>query len=345
MAKAKKLPSGNWNVLVYAGTDSNGKRKYESFTAESKKEAEFLAAEFALKRKELRDPKNLTVQEAIKRYVDSKDGVLSPSTIRGYRTIQNNNLQALWNVRLSALTNETIQLALTQEATTHSPKSVSNMCGLLTAALKMFAPGFVVRVSLPRKKERRSTVPVDAQIKQLLELARGTEIELPIILAAMGSLRAGEIAALTQEDVESGGVRVSKAIVRNQHQQWEVKQSPKTQAGIRLAPLPEPALELLRKRCEGKSPSDRLFEFSPQTIYKRYAALRVQCGMEQCRFHDLRHYYASMAHALGIPDQYIMQNGGWKDKGTLTRIYQHAQDDRAQMENKKLTGFFSEFLK
>ena len=37
MAKAKKLPSGKWRALVYDYTDSNGKRKYQSFTAETKK--------------------------------------------------------------------------------------------------------------------------------------------------------------------------------------------------------------------------------------------------------------------------------------------------------------------
>lgn len=51
MAKAKKLPSGSWRCQVYDYTDFKGKRYYESFTAETKKEAEYLAAEFALNKK------------------------------------------------------------------------------------------------------------------------------------------------------------------------------------------------------------------------------------------------------------------------------------------------------
>lgn len=43
MAKAKQLPSGNWRVQVYDYTDSIGKRHYKSFTAETKKEANFLS--------------------------------------------------------------------------------------------------------------------------------------------------------------------------------------------------------------------------------------------------------------------------------------------------------------
>ena len=48
MATAKKLPSGKWRCLAYIGKDENGKRQYKSFTADSKKEAEFLAASYLL---------------------------------------------------------------------------------------------------------------------------------------------------------------------------------------------------------------------------------------------------------------------------------------------------------
>ena len=47
MAKAKKLPSGSWRVLQFVGLDADGKRQYKSFTAPTKREAEFLAAEAA----------------------------------------------------------------------------------------------------------------------------------------------------------------------------------------------------------------------------------------------------------------------------------------------------------
>lgn len=47
MAKAKKLPSGSWRVRVYDGKDAAGKNIYRSFTAATKKQAEFLAAEYA----------------------------------------------------------------------------------------------------------------------------------------------------------------------------------------------------------------------------------------------------------------------------------------------------------
>lgn len=45
MATAKQLPSGSWRCQVYAGTAPDGKRQYRSFTAYTKKEAEYAALE------------------------------------------------------------------------------------------------------------------------------------------------------------------------------------------------------------------------------------------------------------------------------------------------------------
>ena len=47
----KETPSGQWRTLAYSHTetiDGKQKRIYESFTAPTKKEAEYMAAEFML---------------------------------------------------------------------------------------------------------------------------------------------------------------------------------------------------------------------------------------------------------------------------------------------------------
>ena len=99
MAKAKKLPSGSWRVRVPDGKNlETGKPKYKSFTADTKKEAEYMAAEYALTRKEKEKPKNLTVGEAIDRYID-ENPLLSDSTKVGYRKIRRNNLKPIINLK------------------------------------------------------------------------------------------------------------------------------------------------------------------------------------------------------------------------------------------------------
>lgn len=339
MAKITKTKSGKYRTLVFY-LDEDGKRCRKSFTHEDKNTVKFMAADFLANQKDAQKENLMTVGEAMKRYVDSKENVLSPSTVRGYRRICRNNLTELQKVQLNDLTNELIQKAVNAEAVKHKPKTVSNSYGLLTAALKMFLPDFRPIATLPQKKKYHASVPVDKQIKELLRLAAGTDIEIPILLAAMGSLREGEIAPLLVEDILDNGVRVNKAMVRTPQEKWEVKPAPKTQAGERIAPLPPEVIQKIRKYSVNKAPTDRLCNMNPAMIYKRYCSIRKQCGMDNCRFHDLRHYYASMAHTLGVPDQYIMLYGGWKDKTTLTKIYQQAQPDYTDKEAKKVTGFF-----
>lgn len=288
MAKISRTKSGKYRTLVFY-LDENGKRCRKSFTHEDKNTVKYLAASFLAGRKDNCKEERMTIKEALKRYVDSKENILSPSTIRGYRAICKNNLIELQSVRLCDLTNEIIQKAINTETRLHTPKTVANIYFLLTAALNMFLPNFRPVATLPQKKRFEAVVPVDEQVKKLIALAAGTDVEIPIILAAMGSLREGEIAPLLVEDILDSGVRVNKAMVRNQQGKWEIKMRPKTKAGERISPLPPEVIAKIRESVKDKALDERLCNMNPSTIYRHYVKLRTQCGMERCRFHDLRH--------------------------------------------------------
>ena len=87
--KAKKLPSGNWRVLVYDYTDAAGKRHYKSFTDPDKNVAMFMANDYLSHHRgeAAATYADLTLKQAAERYVDSKEGVLSPSTVKEYRRV------------------------------------------------------------------------------------------------------------------------------------------------------------------------------------------------------------------------------------------------------------------
>ena len=146
MAKAKKLPSGNWRVQVYAG-EENGKRKYKSFTASSKKEAEYLAAEWARDKKD-REQGNITVKEAMSRYIESKENIISPSTCREYLRMVSHFPQELLQARLDSLSQESVQQAINVLTRGHSAKTVRNPPVFLTTSHKGAEPR---RTSTPRQ--------------------------------------------------------------------------------------------------------------------------------------------------------------------------------------------------
>lgn len=327
MAKAKKLPSGQWRTLVYNYTDCSGKRHYESFTAESKSESEFLAADFARNKKQLRNEASISFGEALERYINSRATVLSPGTIREYkRSIK--DYDDIKNILVSEITQEQIQEHINTFNVSHSPKSVRNNHGLLSAVLKKYRPNFALTTVMPQKERPNLYIPTDNDIKAIMNVVRNTEMELPILLAAFGPMRRGEICALSSENISGKRVHVCQNMVCDSNNNFVIKQ-PKTYAGNRYIEYPDFVADKF------KNITGRITNLNPNMISSRFHHVLIRAGVPHFRFHDLRHYGASILHALGIPDAYIMERGGWESDSILKNVYRHVLDDkRAEMTNK-----------
>ena len=65
-----------------------------------------------------------------------------------------------------------------------------------------------------------------------------------------------------------------------------------------------------------------------------------RAGIPHFRFHDLRHYCASVQHALGVPDAYIMQRGGWGNDRVLKEVYRHTLKDKVSEMDDKANNYF-----
>ncbi len=329
MAKAKKLKSGNWRVLVYEYTDENKKRHYKSITAPTKKEAEYQAAEYALNRKGT-SYEDLTLKEAYERYIKSKSAVLSPSTIAGYERSKKNHFQKLMPMKLSKITARHIQTAVNELSANHSPKTVRNAHGLLHSVIKSYRPNFDFNTTLPQKVKPQYTIPTTADITVLLENAN-EKIRVPILLASQGGLRRSEICALKLNDFTDLGVNVTKASVYDNNNEVIIKTT-KTIAGTRFVPLPQYVILEARNW--------KYFGCTPTTLSNWYYKLQNKTDVPKFSFHKLRHYFASELHARGIPDKYIAEIGGWETVEMLQRIYQHTLRDKQQEISEKIISIF-----
>ena len=347
MAKAKKLPSGQWRTLVYSHTDPiTKKRKYKSFTSESKWESESMAAEYRAKQKERirASGLDLTVSKAIARYIESKEAIISPATVREYLRSAEKDYNDIKSLKLRELSQEIIQKFINNHCKIKSPKTVHNIHGLLSATLGMFYPELKLITTLPEIPEYERRMPTDEEIKKLLKAAEGTEAEIIILLAASGSLRRGEIAEVRTKDVSESGIFVRCDVVQDKDKKWVTKDTTKSKAGYRFTPLPKELINKL-KAIKPIGDDDRLVKLSPTQIYERFSkALRIS-GIPHIRLHDLRHYYASVLHALKVPDKYIMKYGGWKTSSVLQNVYQHTIEDREKVEQDKILKHFEGIAK
>jgi integrase len=330
MSKPQKLPSGNWRVQV--SKTVNGKLVRKSFTDPDKRKAELMAAKWLAEQEE-QAPQKLTLRQAYEKYIEMKNNVLSPTTIRAYKSMSKFTFQAIMDLPLDKISNTLVQIEVNELSATVKPKSVRNAYGLLNAVVSTFCPNLTLRVTLPQKEKPSLYIPDDSEIKKLLKFVEGKNIEIPILLAAFGPMRRSEICALTSEDLNGNVVTVNKALVRS-GKEWQIK-IPKTYSSYRQIEYPKFVIEKI------KNINGRLVEMTPNAITKMFEREIKKCGLPHFRFHDLRHYAVSTLHAINVPDKYIMSRGGWATNYTMNNVYNHTLKNAKDQTEEKITAHFN----
>lgn len=346
MAKATKLASGNWRVRAYDYTDADGKKHYKSFTASTKKEAEFLAAEYYTKKTDEQTTyTDMTVAQGIEKYIASMDKVLSPSTVRVYDQTLRLYLQPLMPIKLSKLTNTMIQDAVNAEAVGHAPKTVRNSVALLSATLKRYRPDFAMHINLPQKQKPSIQIPTEEEMQKVLQCAEGTEMEAPLLLAACLGLRRSEILGLKWDKInfETGTICIDTAVVYDINYTPTAK-PPKSASGYRVLTVAPYILDVL-KRDKAKAKSDYVTTLTGKQLYSRFDRILRNLGLPHYRLHDLRHYHASVMLAMGVPDKYAMQRMGHATDNMLKNVYQHIMTQKKNEIDDTLDSYFANFLR
>lgn len=361
MPKKKKtrglLPSGKYNRLVYVGVRADGSRRYESFTADSPEQADADASAFKLRVRELRRQgvavedipredvpvrRTDTVETYLARYIATGRATgLSPSTLLGYRRIAKRAYKTILGRSIDALTLDDVQDYVNAQAERGlSPKSLRNELSLLSCAIRNARPDLRLdQIRLPRRTRSEMQIPDNKQVARMLEASTDTPLYIPLLLAAMCGLRRSEICALNWSDVDlkRRTIHIHAAEVKNEDNGFTVKGT-KTQAGDRVINIPSTVSQELAK---SRTLSRRVTDLTPDAITRRYERLLDRLTDEDHpripgRFHDLRHYHASVMIAVGAPDKYISSDMGHASMEMVRRVYGHVMGDRQQAINAQM---------
>lgn len=304
--KPRQLPSGSWNCRIMIGGQSY------SFTHADKKTVMRMASEFADDYRRKMD--NPTLLERMREYVAENTERLSPSTVRSYngmiRMIAERSPR-IASKRLSAITEQDVSDIVRPLRTLKTKRNYVNFIHACTGK----SAGKLTGVS-----SKRVHVPTELEVKGLLQIFRNTELEVPIMLAAYGGLRRGEICALRMSDIDGDFVHISRAVVRDQSGEWVTKE-PKTASSVRSVLLPHFVIERIQEQ-------GYITHLLPSQVSNRFWKKQRNLGIPPYCFHSLRHFHASYLHYLNIPDAYIQKRGGWANASTLQNIYRHALADK-----------------
>ena len=340
MPTARKLPSGSWRCQVFSHKDASGKRIYKSFTCSDttkrgKRKCEDAAAAWA-RDKELHLASSKTFGQAADLYINDRRNTLSPRTIEDYERTKRLYLKDLDQIRVDNISQKDIQRVVDKWSATLSSKTVVNIHCFISAVMRQERPQMALTTTLPQRTKPNLTIPSDSDITALMTSIKGTTLELPVMLAAFGPMREGEICALDARNIDGNTVHVCENMVKkivDKKTTWIIRH-PKSTESDRFIEYPD----FVRDMWAGKT--GRLVDMNPNTLCKAFKRVLDDLDIESFRFHDLRHWCASTLHAQGVPDAYIMQRGGWSSDRVLKAVYRHTLSDRQKEMNEKANEHF-----
>ena len=220
------------------------------------------------------------------------------------------------------------------------------------------------RCVLPKRTQKEVRPLDDAEVTALLQAAKGGDMEYIINVALFTGLRLSEILGLTWDcvDFKRGTVSVTKQLARKT--QWTEQgyfETPKSGKPRTITPARAVMETLNQQKTEQISARLRAGELwdnstglvftneigQPLTqgiVRHRFLSLLRDAGIEQARFHDLRHTYAVNAIRAGDDIKTIQSNLGHASAGFTLDKYGHFTEQMKTDSAARMDSFMDQVL-
>lgn len=323
--KVEKLPSGNYRATkMYKG------KRYR-VTFDHKPTDKEVTLSLAEKMNETDMGMKGTFENAAKNYIQNRENVVSPATIRTYNIKINQLSDKFKSLNLYNIQNSDVQAEINSFALDHQPKTVKTLYGFISSVLSEYRPNLRLRIKLPQTIRKEEYEPSNEDIKRILDCAKGTPYSVAFQLGVL-SMRRGEICAASIDDLTGNELRIHRTMVYNEG--WIAKETPKTDESNRVLPLPEPLADEIREQ-------GFIYNGHPNALNKAIHRFQDKLGIPHFKFHTLRSYFASYAHSIGIPEADILKIGGWSTPSIMRSVYRKSLDEsKTNSMNKIASGLF-----
>ena len=311
--------------------------------------AEFVAGEAAIDR-------DMPFSSYLVQWMEIARSTLKPNTAAGYTSMIQNPIAPYFQQRgitLGGLQAVDIQMFYTSQLKRVSANTVIHYHAIIHRALKYAVKTDLIdvnpadKVERPRKDRFTASFYDGNEVNRLFQAARGTPLELPVMLAAFYGLRRSEVVGLKWEAIDfenkTIAIRHTVTVCAEKGRRIEVAaDTTKTASSRRTLPL-APAFQTKLAALKEQQEKNRILcgrsyctdylgyvlvdamgnRLKLSYISTAFPALLKRNGLRPIRFHDLRHSCASLLLKNGVPMKQIQEWLGHSDFSTTANIYAH----------------------
>ena len=311
--------------------------------------AEFVAGEAAIDR-------DMPFSSYLVQWMEIARSTLKPNTAAGYASMIQNPIAPYFQQRgitLGGLQAVDIQMFYTDQLKRVSANTVIHYHAIIHRALKYAVKTDLIdanpadKVERPRKDRFTASFYDGNEVNRLFQAARGTPLELPVMLAAFYGLRRSEVVGLKWDaiDFENKTIAIRHTVTACAEKGRRIEvaaDTTKTASSRRTLPL-VPAFQTKLAALKEQQEKNRILcgrsyctdylgyvlvdamgnRLKLSYISTAFPALLKRNGLRPIRFHDLRHSCASLLLKNGVPMKQIQEWLGHSDFSTTANIYAH----------------------
>ena len=318
------------------------------------------------------DASKYTVSEWLETWLDTYvKPAVKDFTLDSYTNIcRNHIIPSLGKLKLKELKTTQIQkfYNLLLDRGTLSVKTIKNIHGVLHKALtQAYLVGEIKqnpadRCQLPKTYRPKIEPLENEDITRFLEAIKGHKYEIVYFLTLFAGLRQGEVLGLTWDcvDFENNIILIDKQLKRSSHHKGAHYHLDRTKNGreryIGVAPA---VIDMLRRQmiwqqeCAKKAGSAWNNEWNlvftnelgnhlcHSTVYNNYKRIVKDLGIENKRFHDLRHTYAVASLESGDDIKTVQDNLGHATASFTLDVYGHVSRQMKQRSAANMQNFIN----
>lgn len=288
----------------------------------------------------------MTVEGYLNNWINihAKDDGIAKTTEQGYRIYITKHINPfLGKILLSELKPLQIEAFYKKEKVKgYKEKTILQSHRILHKALKTAMKNGLIGnnvcdlVDAPSPEKFKINMYDENKYNLLVEAFKGTDLEIPVLLAGMCGLRRGEVLGLRWQDIDNETLTVFQTVVVANKK--IIIKPPKSETSLRTITLPSIIIPILkRKRGIGLvCPDEHGNPQHPGTFSKKFAAALADKELEHIRFHDLRHFNATMMLKRGITDKEASERLGHSDPNITKKVYQYVLKEMDKKSANKL---------